>query len=210
MSVAWPCAPPERLVDHHARVRQRVALAHGACRQQQRAHARRLADAHGADVRLDELHGVVDRHARGDDATRRVDVQVDVLVGILGLQEQQLRHDHIGHVVVDRPPTQEDHALLQQARVDVVGALAAAGLLDHHRHQIQALISLMLTPPVGRVSRRGAATATRRVTARCDRFLEAQRRVGGRRARRSSRSPALPPRGSAGPASIGDRCGTSQ
>src|SRR3546814_18755702 len=31
--------------------------------------------------------------------------------------------------------SQEDDALLQQARIDVVGALAPAGLLDHHGNQ---------------------------------------------------------------------------
>ena len=38
------------------------------------------------------------------------------------------------HVVLDRPGD-EDDALLQQPRIDVVGALAAVGLLDDHRHE---------------------------------------------------------------------------
>jgi hypothetical protein len=29
----------------------------------------------------------------------------------------------------------KDDALLQQARIDVIGPLAAVGLLDHHGHQ---------------------------------------------------------------------------
>src|SRR5690606_15088778 len=69
----------KRLVNHDARVRQRVALALDTGGQQEGAHARGLADTHGADIRLDELHGVVDRHAGGDRATRAVDIQVDVL-----------------------------------------------------------------------------------------------------------------------------------
>jgi hypothetical protein len=63
---------------------------------------------------------------------------VDVLVGVLALEEQQLRDDQVRHRVVDRPD-EEDHALLEQARVDVVGALAAPRLLDHHRDEAQAL-----------------------------------------------------------------------
>ena len=51
----------QRLMDHHARVRQAEALALGAAGEQHRAHAGRLADADGADVGLDELHGVVNR-----------------------------------------------------------------------------------------------------------------------------------------------------
>ena len=73
----------ERLVNHHPRVRQAVALAVLTGRQQHGAHARRLADAHGADVRTDDLHGVVDCESGRDRATRRVDVDMNVLVGIL-------------------------------------------------------------------------------------------------------------------------------
>jgi hypothetical protein len=71
----------ERLMDHHPRMRQAETLALGARREQHRAHAGRLADADRADVRLDELHGVVDRQARGDRAARRVDVEAMSLSG---------------------------------------------------------------------------------------------------------------------------------
>ena len=58
------------------------------------------------------------------------------LSGILRLEEQHLRDDQVGGGVVDRPD-QEHHPLLQQPRVDVVGALAAPALLDDHRHQAE-------------------------------------------------------------------------
>jgi hypothetical protein len=48
MSEAWPCAPPERLVDHDPRVGQREALALGAGHQQEGAHAGGQADAQRA------------------------------------------------------------------------------------------------------------------------------------------------------------------
>src|SRR3546814_5619546 len=67
---------------------------------------------------------------------------LDVLLGVLRLEEQHLRNNHVGHVVVDAAD-QEDHPLLQQARVDVVRALAAAGLFDHHRHEVQGLCLLV-------------------------------------------------------------------
>ena len=63
---------------------------------------------------------------------------MDVLVRILGLEEQHLRDDEVRRRFVDRTD-QEHDALLQQARVDVVRALAASALLDHHRDQAQAL-----------------------------------------------------------------------
>ncbi len=115
---------------------KRLPLAPG--RQQERAHARRLPYAQGGNVGLDELHGVVDRESRRHHAARRIDVERDVLVGILGLQKQQLRDDQVGGYLVHRTD-QENHALLEQARVDVVRALAAPALLDHHRYQAQPL-----------------------------------------------------------------------
>src|SRR3954468_9397687 len=61
---------------------------------------------------------------------------MDVLVGILGLQEQHLGDHEVSRAVVDRTDD-EDHALLEQARIDVVGTLAAPALLDHHRDQAE-------------------------------------------------------------------------
>ena len=81
------------LVDQDLRVGQRHALALRAAGEQQRAHRHRDADADRLHVGLDELHRVVDREARVDGAAGRVDVERDVLVGILGLQVQQLGHD---------------------------------------------------------------------------------------------------------------------
>ena len=73
--------------------------------------------------------------ARPRPRRRAVDVERDVLVRVLRLQEQQLGADQRADLVVDRPG-QEDDPLLQQAGVDVEGALAPGGLLHHHRHQI--------------------------------------------------------------------------
>jgi hypothetical protein len=124
------------LVDHHAGIGQAVALALGACREQEGAHARRLTDAQGAHVGLDKLHRVVDGHARRDRTARGVDVEVDVLVRVLGFEKEELRDDEARDRIVDGAD-EKDHALLEQARVDVVGPLAAAALLHHHRHEAE-------------------------------------------------------------------------
>ena len=57
--------------------------------------------------------------------------------GILGLEEEELGDDQVGDVVVDRRP-EEDDAVLEEAGVDVVGALAATGLLDDDGDKIHA------------------------------------------------------------------------
>jgi len=83
---------------------------------------------------LDELHRVVDREAGVDRAAGAVDVERDVLVGVVGLEMEQLGDRQVGELVVDRR-AEEDDPLVEEARVDVEGALAVYGLLDHHRDQ---------------------------------------------------------------------------
>ena len=124
----------EDLVDHDVRIGQRVTLALGAAAQQHRAHARRLADAIGVHVAGQELHRVVNRQAGRDAAAGRIDVEMDVLLGIGHLQKQQLGDDEVGHHVIHRR-AQKNDAVHQQPRINVVAAFAAPGLLDHHRHQ---------------------------------------------------------------------------
>jgi hypothetical protein len=119
----------EHLVDDHPRVRQRVALALGAGREQEAAHRAGLPHADRGDVAVQVLHGVVDRQTGGHMAARRVDVQHDVLLGLFGVEEQQLRDHHVGHVVIDRG-AEEDDAILEQAGEDVPAALAAVRLLQ--------------------------------------------------------------------------------
>jgi hypothetical protein len=53
----------------------------------------------------------------------------DVLVGVDRLQVQQLGDDQVGDLVVDRLAEEHD-ALVEQARVDVVLALAPGAALD--------------------------------------------------------------------------------
>src|SRR5438128_10815461 len=91
----------ERLMDHDSRMRKRVAppLLPGC--EQERAHTRRLTKTKGRNRRLDEQHRVVDREARRYRATRRVDVEVDLFLWIFGFQEQELRGDQIGDVVIN-------------------------------------------------------------------------------------------------------------
>ena len=54
---------------------------------------------------------------------------MDVVLRILRLEEQQLGDDQVGDLIVDGR-AEEDDAVLEQARVDVVGALAPPGLFD--------------------------------------------------------------------------------
>src|SRR5581483_999818 len=124
-----------RLMQEHAGVRQRVPLALGAGQQQHRRGGRRLTHDDGRHVRLDVLHRVVDGEQRRDVAARRVDVQVDVLLRVLGLEVQQLGHDEVADRVVDRR-SQEHDPLLEEPGVDVERTLAAAGLLDDHGNEV--------------------------------------------------------------------------
>ena len=129
MSEAWPWTPPEGWC---IRIRawgraKRLPVRAGA--EQELAHRGGEAHADGADVGADELHGVVDGHAGGDRATGRVDVEPDVLLGVLALEVEELGGDQVGDLVVDLR-AEEDDALLEQAVVDVLGRIAP-GALGH-------------------------------------------------------------------------------
>jgi hypothetical protein len=56
---------------------------------------------------------------------------------------QQFGDRQVGDLVVDRC-AEEDDSLVQETRVDVEGALAMHGLLDHHRNQRAHRCSLIL------------------------------------------------------------------
>ena len=116
--------PAGALVDHDPAVRQRVALAGGAGGEEDGAHRGRLADADRGDRGAQVLHRVVDRHPARDHAAGRVDVELDVLVRVLALQVEQLGHDQVRDLIVHGCP-QEDDAFVQEAGVDVEGALAS-------------------------------------------------------------------------------------
>src|SRR4051794_28167930 len=122
------------LVDQDLGVGQRHALALRPAAQQQRPHRHRDADADGRHVRLDEVHRVVDRQARVHRPAGRVDVERDVLVGILGLQVQELGDDQVRDLVVHGGPEKDD-PLVQEAAVDVERTLPTGGLLDNHRYE---------------------------------------------------------------------------
>src|SRR5262247_4170755 len=75
-----PLRAAPRLVDQDPGVGEREALARRPGGEEHGAHAGGLAHADGLHVRADELHRVVDGHARRGGATRGVDVDVDVLL----------------------------------------------------------------------------------------------------------------------------------
>src|SRR3989304_4269819 len=118
--------PARALVDHDPAVGQGVALALGAGREQNRGHRRRLAQADRADRGPQVLHRVVDREPGRHDTAGRIDVQADVLLGILRLQEQELGDDEGRAGILDHVPD-EDDPLLQEAGADVGGAFPPAG-----------------------------------------------------------------------------------
>src|SRR5262245_19988672 len=124
----------QRLMDHDASVGQGVPLAGSAGGEQDGAHRSGLADAIGCHVAGDELHRVVDGQPRADAAAGAVDVEVYVGLGIVRLQEQELRDDDIGHLVIHLG-AQKDDAVLEQAAVDVIDPLFTTALFNDIRNQ---------------------------------------------------------------------------
>src|SRR5207248_2414682 len=114
---------------------QRHAHALLAAREQDRSAARRETGAQRRHLRPDVLHRIVDGERRGQRAARAVDVDLDVLLGRLVLEKEQLRRDGARHVVVD-DAADEDDTVLEQSRVNVVGALATSVVGDHRRDEM--------------------------------------------------------------------------
>ena len=121
----------QRLMNHDARQRERIALALRSCRQEQGAHARRLSDADRRYIGTDVLHGVVDGETCRHDAAGAVDIKMDVFVGILRFKEEELRDDDVRNVVVDRPADEND-TVFQEARINIIRTLPTIRPLDHH------------------------------------------------------------------------------
>ena len=64
--------------------------------QEYRSHTGAEPHAEGGHVGLDHLHGVVDGQPGVDHSPRGVDVELDVLIGVLMRQEQHLGDDQVG------------------------------------------------------------------------------------------------------------------
>jgi hypothetical protein len=133
-------AAARRLVNHDARVRQRVAFAFRAGRQQERSHARCESRTKRRYLRLDELHRVVDRKPVVNGPAWRIDIKKDVLVGVLGFQKQHLRDDQAGGLIVDGTDQKHD-PLAQEPRINVISPLASTRLFDDGRYELAVGVS---------------------------------------------------------------------
>ena len=98
------------------------------------AHRRALAEAVGCHRAVDELHRIVDGHAGGYRASRRVDVQMHVGLGVVRLEKEHLGDHGVGDLVVDGR-AEKDDAVFQQPAVDIHRPLFAAALFDHIGNQ---------------------------------------------------------------------------
>src|SRR5205085_11846240 len=101
---------------------------------QHRGHARRHPETVSRYVAGQKLHRIVNREPRGDNTAAGIDVDTNVFLRIFHLQKEQLRDHEIGNVIVDRL-SNEDDAVFEQSRINIVTTLAAAGLFDYHRHE---------------------------------------------------------------------------
>ena len=123
-----------------------AALAPGAGTEQKGTHGGGQAHAHRVHVGFDVLHGVEDAEAVVNGAPRRVDVEVDVLLGILSFEEEQLGHDPVGRLSRDRFSQKHD-PLAQQTGIDVERTFTPSRLFNHNRdrrHRRKGLLGPIL------------------------------------------------------------------
>src|SRR3989344_2243500 len=123
-----------RLVNHHFRIRERETLAFLSGGEKYGGPRSGHADTHRGYVGLNVIHRVQNGEPGRDVPAGGVDVKGDVFLRVLRGEEEKLCHDEVGGVAIYRT-AEEDDALLQEARVNVVCALAHGGLLDDHRYK---------------------------------------------------------------------------
>ena len=116
-------------MDHDLCVGQSKTLALRACGKQESAHGGSHTNADRRNVALDVLHRVVDGKTGRDNAAGAVDIELNILIGVLRLQIEHLGDDQGGRRVVDLLG-KDDDTVIQQAGIDVIRPFAAAGLFD--------------------------------------------------------------------------------
>src|SRR5664279_1752167 len=126
---------PGGLMNHDSRVRHRVPGIRLSSTKEKRTHGGGLPDAKCRDLGLDELHRVINRKTRRDDAARRIDVHRDFLLRIFCFEEQQFGNDYRSHVILDRTGQKND-PFAQKPRIDVEPALAPACILDNLGNEV--------------------------------------------------------------------------
>src|SRR5690606_8718718 len=118
------------LVDHDVGVGEGKTLSFGPGREEDRTHARGHAHAVGVHVTGDKLHRIINRQSGGDGPAGAVDVNVDVLVGILHLQVEHLGDDVVRERIADLL-ADEDDAILHQPGEQVELDHGVPLFLDH-------------------------------------------------------------------------------
>ncbi|MMZ65249.1 hypothetical protein D1872_276450 [compost metagenome] len=120
-------------MNHNFAVRQRVSFARRTGIQQESAHGSREAHANRGNVGLNVLHRIENGHTGCDGAARAINVKMDVFPRIFRVQKQHLGNNGVGDDVIHLG-AQENDAVLQQSRVNVVSAFAAVTLFNDHRN----------------------------------------------------------------------------
>ena len=104
----------QRLVDHHTTMGQSRTLALLTCHEQHSTHRGSHTCADGGDIARDKLHGIIDTQSCCHAATRRVDIDRDILARVHRVEIEQLSLKGIGCVVVDLG-TKEDDTIHHQS-----------------------------------------------------------------------------------------------
>src|SRR4029450_2172891 len=158
------------LMDHDIGIWKRETLALRSRTEQHRSHACSHPEAIGRHIACEKLHRIINRQARSDRAARRIDIDVNVLFRVLNLQKQQLGNHKISDVIIHRR-SDEDDAILEQSRVNIIAALASARLLHDHRNQHLGGIFVRYTPDFSSLPAGSCAASTLTFALRKSRVL---------------------------------------
>ena len=121
------------LMQENSCVRKRHALTRTSRCQQHGCRGSRLTQTYCSYVISYVLTGVIDSEERIDVSARRVDIDIDIPIGVLRLKMDHLGAYEIGDGVVNRCPEEND-IFFQQTGVEIISSFAPVGLFDDCRN----------------------------------------------------------------------------
>src|SRR5258708_26285258 len=109
-SLALHAAPG--LVNHHFGIRERKAFALLSRRENDARGGGRDADTDRRDIWFDVIHRVEDGEASSNRASRRINVDVDIFLGVFRFKKEKLRDDQVRGIVINGS-AQKDNTVFQ-------------------------------------------------------------------------------------------------
>jgi hypothetical protein len=121
-------------MDHNLGVGQSKPFALRTAGKKKCAHRSRHTDTNSAYVALDVVHRIVNGETCRNGSAGAVDVEINILVGILSFKEKKLSYDERCGSIVDLV-SKEDDSVVEKSGINVVGTFSSGSLFNNVRNE---------------------------------------------------------------------------